>query len=207
VYAVGYTQLFSLVTWTSSGLMGAAAAVAGQNLGAGRPDRSERGVQTAAMIGVGAAGAIGVLFLTAPGALLAVFGMEDEPITALGRQLLAYLAVSGLFVTVALTFTGGLQGTGDTRGPLYISLASQVLVPVGFCFLLQAMRPLQAPDIWLAIVTGHVTRAVLSVWRFKLGGWKRIQIWTRPPERPAAATGLAEALDPALGSVATRADD
>lgn len=38
-FAVSYTQLFSLITWTSVGLMGAAAAVAGQNLGAGNPDR------------------------------------------------------------------------------------------------------------------------------------------------------------------------
>src|SRR3989442_433924 len=36
-YAVGYTELFSFITWTSVGLMGAAAAGAGQNLGAGRP--------------------------------------------------------------------------------------------------------------------------------------------------------------------------
>jgi Na+-driven multidrug efflux pump len=35
-FAVGYTELFSLITWTSVGLMGAAATVAGQNLGAGR---------------------------------------------------------------------------------------------------------------------------------------------------------------------------
>src|SRR5688500_4820599 len=35
-FAVSYTQLFSLITWTSIGLMGAAAAVAGQNLGAGK---------------------------------------------------------------------------------------------------------------------------------------------------------------------------
>ena len=33
-FAISYTQLFSLITWTSVGLMGAAAAVAGQNLGA-----------------------------------------------------------------------------------------------------------------------------------------------------------------------------
>ena len=39
-YAVGYAELFSLITWTSVGLMGAAAAVAGQNLGAGQPDRA-----------------------------------------------------------------------------------------------------------------------------------------------------------------------
>ena len=35
----------------------------------------------------------------------------------IGRQLLRYLSVSGLFITVALTYTGGLQGTGDTQEP------------------------------------------------------------------------------------------
>ena len=39
-FAVSYSQLFSLITWTAVGLMGAAAAVAGQNLGAGNPDRA-----------------------------------------------------------------------------------------------------------------------------------------------------------------------
>ena len=50
-----YTQLFSLVTWTSLGLMGAAGAVAGQNLGAGHPDRAEHGVHIAARFALDAA--------------------------------------------------------------------------------------------------------------------------------------------------------
>ena len=36
-YAVGYTELFSFITWTSVGLMGAAATIAGQNLGRRQP--------------------------------------------------------------------------------------------------------------------------------------------------------------------------
>ena len=39
-YVISYTQLFSLITWTSAGLLGATAAVSGQNLGAGRPERT-----------------------------------------------------------------------------------------------------------------------------------------------------------------------
>ena len=49
-FAVSYSQLFSLITWTSVGLMGAAAAVAGQNLGAGQPDRADEAVHVAARI-------------------------------------------------------------------------------------------------------------------------------------------------------------
>src|SRR2546422_2010687 len=76
-YAVGYTELFSFITWTSVGLMGAAATVAGQNLGARRPDRALHGVHAAATVGLGLAAAIGVLFVTIPRALLALFGMTD----------------------------------------------------------------------------------------------------------------------------------
>ncbi len=176
VYAVAYTELFSLVTWTSVGLMGAAATVAGQNLGAGHPDRSARGVHVASLIGLATAGVIGVLFITVPGSLLALFGMTDGVVVSLGRQLLAYLAVSGLFITVALTYTGGLQGTGDTKGPLYISIASQVMLPVGLCAFLEATRGLQASDIWLAIVIGHLTRACFSVLRFRQGKWRQIAV-------------------------------
>jgi len=175
-FTVSYTQLFSLVTWTSVGLLGAAATVAGQNLGAGHPDRSVEGVRVAAGIGLGLAAFMGVLFWIAPRLLLSVFGMDDPRVIDLSVQLLRYLAVSGLFVTVALTYTGGLQGTGDTKSPLYISIVSQVIIPLGYCAILQAVRGLQPADIWLAIVLGHATRSILSVLRFRQEKWRSIEV-------------------------------
>ena len=78
--------------------------------------------------------------MTIPGVLLGVlFGMTDPEVLALGRELLLYLSVSGFFITVALSYTGGLQGTGDTRSPLYISIISQVIVPLGA--VLHSSRP------------------------------------------------------------------
>ena len=186
--------------------MGAAAAVAGQNLGAARPDRSARGVRVAAMIGLGAAATIGLLFLAVPQALLALFGMTEGHVVTVGRQLLSYLAVSGLFVSVALAYTGGLQGTRDTKGPLYISLASQVIVPVGFCAILQGIRELQASDIWLAIVIGHFTRGSLSVLRFSRGRWREIAVDIGPTPPGTAAWVAASGAPPQRreGDVRTR---
>jgi MATE family, multidrug efflux pump len=175
-YAVSYGELFSLVTWTSVGLMGAAAAFAGQNLGARRPERSVRGVRVAAGIGLGVAAVVGVLFRAIPGPLLAVFGMADPVVVGIGTQLLGFLSVSGLFITVALTYTGGLQGTGDTRSPLYISIVSQIVVPLGLCAVLDATRGLTPASIWLAILLGHATRCTLSVLRFRQGKWQNIQV-------------------------------
>lgn len=175
-YAIGYTELFSLITWTSVGLMGAAATIAGQNLGANRPDRAVLGVHTASRIGLGVAAGVGTMFVIAPRLLLGLFGATDADVATLGVELLQYLAVSGFFITVALTYTGGLQGTGDTRSPLYITLASQIAVPIGMCLAIEAMRPLVASDIWLAIVLGHLTRAVLTVLRFRQGRWRNIKV-------------------------------
>jgi putative MATE family efflux protein len=179
-YAVGYTELFSFITWTSVGLMSAAATVGGQNLGAGRPERAVHGVHVAAGLGLGLAAAIGILFLAIPRSLLGLFGMTDPVVVGLGVQLLRFLSVSGLFVTVALTYTGGLQGTGDTRSPLYISIVSQIVVPLGLCTLFQATRGLRPADIWTAILLGHITRCGLSVVRFRQGKWRGIKVVVEP---------------------------
>ena len=179
-YVVSYTQLFSFITWTSVGIMGATAAVAGQNLGAGHPDRTSKAVHVAAGFGLMLAAAIGSTFLLIPTYLLGVFGMDDPVVVDLGVKLLRYLSVSGLFVTVALAFTGGLQGTGDTKSPLYISIVSQIVIPLGMCAAIQTFSTLHASDIWLAIVLGHLTRAALSAFVFKREKWKHIEVDMEP---------------------------
>ena len=175
-YAVAYTELFSLITWTSFGLMGAASTIAGQNLGAGKPERAARGVALASRIGLVVAAVVGAAFLLIPELLLSVFGMTEPLVMSIGTQLLRMLCVSGFLVTVALSYTGGLQGTGDTRSPLYISILSQIVVPIGICATLQSIRGLRATDIWMAIVIGHFTRAALSVLRFRQGRWREIEV-------------------------------
>lgn len=175
-YAIGYTELFSMITWTSVGLMGAAATIAGQNLGAGHPERAIQGVHAASRIGIGVATVVGLMFVAIPEVLLGIFGATEANVSEIGRELLQYLALSGFFVTVALTYTGGLQGTGDTHSPLYITLVSQIALPLGLCTLFQAAGRLDTSSIWLAIVLGHFTRGALSMLRFRQGKWRHIKV-------------------------------
>src|SRR5205814_519928 len=175
-FAVCYGQLFSLVTWTSVGLMGASAAIAGQNLGAGQPDRASDAVHVAARFGVTSAAFVGLLFMFLPHQLLAMLGMSDPIVAGIGVQLLRVLILSGLLIAVALTYTGGLQGTGDTKSPLYISIISQIIVPLGICFVIQRTSTLDPIDIWIAIFVGHATRCLLSLVRFNQGRWKAIAV-------------------------------
>ncbi len=175
-YAVSYVQLFSLITWTSMGLMGAAASVAGQNLGAGNPDRAKKAVHVAALYGMSGAAFIGLFFFFFPAQLLAIFGLVEPNVVEIGTSLLRVLALSGIFISVALTYTGGLQGTGDTKSPLFISIISQVAVPLGICFFIQQTGHLDPIDVWIAILAGHMTRCILSLIRFSQGKWRGINV-------------------------------
>ena len=100
-----------------------------------------------------------------------------EPVVAeSGTQLPRALRVSGLYNAAALTHPGGLQGTGDTKSPLYISIISQIVVPLGICFVIQQTGTLQALHIWIAILVGHATRCALSMLRFRQGKWRGIAV-------------------------------
>jgi Na+-driven multidrug efflux pump len=156
--------------------MGAAAAVAGQNLGAHQPDRAFAAVNTAARFGLMGSAFLGIFYFFFPRLLLGVFGMTDPDAVAIGVLLLRVLAFSGLFISVALTYTGGLQGSGDTKSPLYISIASQVIVPLGICLVIRQLVPLEPIHIWLAILAGHITRCGLSIFRFLQGKWRTIAV-------------------------------
>ncbi|MCU0238024.1 MAG: MATE family efflux transporter [Pyrinomonadaceae bacterium] len=175
-YAVTYTQLFSLITWTSVALMGATSAVVGQNLGAKQIERANSAAHISAKFGFIGSAIIGFFYFFFPYQLLGIFGMKDENAVEIGVQLLRFLSISGIFVSVALAYTGGLQGTGDTKSPLFISIISQLILPLAICFVIQQTVGLEAWHIWLAIVLGHFTRCILSLLRFSQGKWRGIKV-------------------------------
>ena len=146
--------------------MGAAAAIAGQNLGAGHPERSVRAVNTAAGFGLMIAGQHRPDLPARRRSSLGFFGLKDPTVLMLGRQLLRYLSVSGLFITVALTYTGGLQGTGDTAARFSSRSSSQIAVP-------SACAPTSSPPAGSRprgsgrpSCSATCTRALLSAWVF-----------------------------------------
>jgi Na+-driven multidrug efflux pump len=180
-YVISYSQLFSLVTFASIGLMSAASTVAGQNLGAGYHDRAHAAVSTAARIGLAGSAFVGIFFFFFPRQLLAIFGMNEGDAADIGVQLLQVLSISGLFVSTASAYIGGLRGTGDTKGALYISFISQVVIPVSICFVIHRFGTLEPIHIWLAILTGQIANCGLSVFRFLQGKWRNIPIDTYSP--------------------------
>ena len=160
------------------------ARVAGRSQRGGRRPGARLGRgHTAARFAVIAAASVGIFFFFFPAQLLGIFGMHEPAVISIGSQLLRVLSVSGMFIGVALTYTGGLQGTGDTKSPLYISIVSNLVIPLGICFVIRETGTLHPIHIWLAILTGHATRCALSVLRFNQGKWRGIAVDIGPPAR------------------------
>ena len=53
---------------------------------------------------------------------------------------------------------------------------SQIVVPLGICFVIKETSTLEPIHIWVAILIGHATRCVLSVLRFNQGKWRNIAV-------------------------------
>ena len=97
----------------------------------------------------------------------------------------ACLLTGGLLARLGLRLALGLLLRLATA-PLLLTLAlacstivephSQIIVPLGICFVVQQTSRLDPIDIWLAILAGHATRCALSVIRFNQGQWRTIAV-------------------------------
>ena len=175
-YTICYAQLFSLVTWTSFGLRSAAGTLMGQNIGAGDPRRGKRAVSVAASFGAIWAIVIGALFWTMPAELLALFGADEGPIVTMGVALLRYLTFSGVVLAITLALTGGLQGAGETKIPMYIAFLTQIVVLLGICWWYDARGLLTPERVWMAIFISHLGRLVLTWLAFRTEKWAHTKV-------------------------------
>ncbi len=175
-YTICYAQLFSLVTWTSFGLRAAAGTLMGQNIGAGVRRRGKRGVVFAACMGAAWSFAVGVVFWTYPGVLLRLFNAVDEPVFSFGVSLLRYLSLSGVAVAVNLALTGGLQGAGATRVPMFIAFATQIVALLSICQFFLSMGTLTADKVWAALFFSHALRLTLTWLVFRTDGWTHTSV-------------------------------
>jgi len=198
-YTLCYTQLFSFITYVSFGLRGASATLMGQNIGAGFINRGKTAVDVAAGLGLGWAALLGALFMFVPGDLLALFNATEGPVVEYGIALLRYLAVSGLFLSCALAFTGGMQGAGDTVTPMIIAILTQILLLIGLVATYDYLGVLTANKVWGAILISHTARLGLTYAAFQWGKrWRRMQVGVDPAPHPEsdAPPGNSQQVEP-----------
>ena len=154
---------------TGMGFGAAAAAVVGQNIGAGRLDRAER----AGWITVAYASVPGIVMfalqLLMPNALASVFS-NDAVLIAEAASYLRIVAVAQLVLTAEIVLEGALGGAGDTIPPMITStFVTALRVPLA----VWAAARWGIDGIWWVISLTAIARslAMMAIWR--AGRWRR----------------------------------
>ena len=139
---------------------------------AGAGDRD--GVVRAGFVGIGLAVAFmslaGVLFWTAPRAVISLYLDLDEPSNAavidIAVSLLGIAAVFQVFDGVQVSAMGALRGLKDTRTPMMLAMVAYWPVGLTAAYGLAFVLDLEEIGLWWGLVSGLACAATLLTIRF-----------------------------------------
>ena len=168
-------NMLSLSFCFGDGFQVAATALAGQSLGARRPDLAYAycsiGRRVVAIVAV----FLSICFITLRHPLMRLYTDTPE-IIEMGGVCLMITAVITYMQTAQVICTGCLRGAGDTRYTAIISLiAIGIIRPLGG-YLLTYTAGLGLYGAWLGILIDQSMRLILSSARVRKGKWLEIQL-------------------------------
>ena len=168
----------------------AAATLAGQYLGAGDPRKATRSVSMACLAGGSLMLSAGALFYFRSEQLPHLFlASRHTDVAALTAPLLEIIGLAMPALALTMILSGALRGAGDTRWPLVFSMIGMlgVRLPLAYWFALDSF-PLPGTTLlvtgwglgvvgaWYAMAADLAVRAVLILYRFASGDWKKIRV-------------------------------
>jgi putative MATE family efflux protein len=173
-YGIGL-RLDLIIMMPGWALGAAAAALVGQNLGAGSPARAERSAWAATALYVGLLAVIGTFLFLVSGPVIQVFNSTPEIVT-LGSSYLRVRVAGYVFLALGLVLANALNGAGDTIPPMVILAASLVGVQVPLAWVLPRLLGGRPLGIWLAITAAFVLQGTAMAGWFLRGRWKHKRI-------------------------------
>jgi Na+-driven multidrug efflux pump len=176
VAAHSVVQRIEMVLFIPGMAFGQAAGVlAGQNLGAQKPERAERSAWMSLMLSEVFLIACSLVLLVWPSQVVSIFNSEP-----------GLLAIAVTYVRIAITgyvlmgFTSTLMsvlsGAGDTIPPMIFSLITAWGVQLPLAFFLPKVGDLGVFGVRWAISSGFILGSVLFLVYFRTGRWKRKRV-------------------------------
>jgi MATE family multidrug resistance protein len=163
-------KLVSMSFLPGHGIGEAAGVLTGQYLGARNLDAVRRAYRNATLLAIAVMSVMGVGFVVFAGQLGALF-TDDPRVLAVTAQLLMVAALFQLFDAIEMTATGALNGVGDTRFTMWLSIAGAWLLLVPLSVLFGLVLNLGAVGAWLALTVEIAVMSVLAMKRFKAEPW------------------------------------
>ncbi len=171
----GYTIAIRIIVFSilpSWGLSNAAATLVGQNLGARRPERAESSVWRVGLYNMLFLGALSIVFIAMPEPLVRLFTREPQ-IIRYGADCLRVLSYGYVFYAYGMVLVQAFNGAGDTTTPTIINLCCYWLVQLPLAYLLGIRLQLGAYGAYWAVPAAEGLLALVGIWIFRQGRWKK----------------------------------
>lgn len=157
------------------GMSNAAATLVGQNLGAKQPERAEQSVWKTGKYNAIFMVLISVVYLLFAKTIVGWFKNEPEVIEA-GALSLQVITAGYVFYAYGMVLIQSFNGAGDTKTPTIINFFCFWLFQLPLAYLLALELDYGPLGVYLAITIAEALIAVVSMWWFRKGKWKLIQV-------------------------------
>ena len=178
VATAGYTIAIRIVIVTilpSWALGGAAATLMGQNLGAGKPERSERATWLCGFYNMIFLGSVSLIFIFFAESLIRIF-TTDPAIVAVGKDALRYISYGYVLYAYGLVLVQAFNGAGDTITPTVINLFCYWLFQIPLANYLAGAGGMGPNGVFTAVTLTESLIAVCGIIAFRMGRWKKSKI-------------------------------
>lgn len=168
-------RLEGLVFMPLMALSMAVSSIVGQNLGAKQHDRAFKAGWNVAFIGIALNIVLGSCMFIFANQL--AHAMSSDPYTTHYTE--DYLRINALcepFLALGMVLSGGLQGAGDTKTPMWITLFCNWILRLPLAWYLVLTMSLGPIGAWISMSASCIVMGLLTAWRFQSRAWIKTHV-------------------------------
>jgi len=143
----------------------------GKYIGARKVACVRRSFTSGLKVAIAVMGGLGLVFWLAPELLLRCF-QNDPAVLLIGRDLLLIAAVFQIIDAIAMVSVGALNGVGDTRYTMYVSVGAAWFVLVPCTYLFGIVLGMGVIGAWMGVTAEILVLAAVLTVRFYREGWR-----------------------------------
>jgi putative MATE family efflux protein len=170
-YAIGL-RLGMIVPMVCFPLAGACATLVGQALGSGNVPRAWRALRIGLQVHCSIMWTLALILFYFRTELMGLLS-NDPAVIEIGSQYVLYLSGAAFFWGFYFVFFRSLQGAGDMRVPMLISVGSTLLVSLPLAYVLTQYTDLGQQGLWIAILVSTAVTTMGTGARIASGRWTR----------------------------------
>ncbi|MCG8467647.1 MAG: MATE family efflux transporter [Gemmatimonadetes bacterium] len=172
VLAIRIVIFILLPAW---GLANAAATLVGQNLGAGKPDRSERAVYVTGIWNMTFMAVITIVFVAFAGPIIGIFAPDPET-HAVGTRALRIISYGYIFYAWGMVTMQAFNGAGDTGTPTRINIFVFWLFQLPLAWVLAMVLDVGPDGVFWSFALAYSLSAAVGLYIFRKGRWKEKEV-------------------------------